>query len=80
MFNEICINEEMLPKYIYIYNVCMYVCHPQRDCFIVSQLFSVARHVRRLKLGSKPTQLYIQLSIRPLDQQTYYVSEGIMRY
>ena len=24
------------------------------DCFVVSQLFSVARHVGRLKLGSKP--------------------------
>ena len=27
MFNEICINEEMLPKYTYIYVcVCVYVC------------------------------------------------------
>ena len=39
------------------------------DCFVVSQLFSVARHVGRLKLGSKPTQLYVRLSIRPLDQK-----------
>ena len=29
-------------------------CHPQRDCFIVSQNFSVARHARFTKLGSKP--------------------------
>ena len=28
-------------------------CHPQADSFVVSQLFSVARHVGRLKLGSK---------------------------
>ena len=49
-------------------------CHPQTDCFIVSQLFSVARHVRRLKLGSKPAQLYVRLSIRLLGQQAYYVS------
>ena len=28
-------------------------CHPQTDCFIVSQLFSMARHVRHFKLGSK---------------------------
>ena len=28
--------------------------HPQTVCFVVSQLFSVARHVGRLKLGSKP--------------------------
>ena len=40
--------------YIYIY------CHPQRDCFVVSQLFSVARHIGRLKLGSKPAQLYVR--------------------
>ena len=39
--------------YIYIY------CHPQTDCFVVSQLFSVARHVRRLNLGSKPAQVYV---------------------
>ena len=25
--------------------------HPQANCFIVSQLISVARHVRCLKLG-----------------------------
>ena len=54
--------------YIYIY------CHPQTDCFVVSQLFSVARHVGRLKLGSKPTQLYIRLSIRLLGQQAYHIS------
>ncbi len=29
-------------------------CYPQTDCFVVSQLFSVARHVGRLKLGSEP--------------------------
>ena len=33
---------------IYIYN------HPQTDCFVVSQLFSVARHARLSKLWSKP--------------------------
>ena len=41
--------------YIYIY------CHPQTDCFVVSQLFSVARHVGCLKLGSKPAQLTLDL-------------------
>ena len=34
-----------LSLYIYIY----IYCHPQTDCFVVSQLFSVARHVGRLK-------------------------------
>ena len=54
--------------YIYIY------CHPQTDCLVITQLFSVARHVGRLKLGSKPAQLYVRLCIRPLSQQAYHVS------
>ena len=57
--------------YIYIY-VCIY-CHLQTDCFVVSQLFSVARRVGRLKLGSKPAQLFSRISIRPLGQQAYHV-------
>ena len=60
--------------YIYIY------CHPQTDCFVVSQLFHVARHVGRLKLGLKPAQLYIWLRIRPLGQQAYHLGKGIIRY
>ena len=60
--------------YIYIY------CHPQTDCFVVSQLFSVARHVGRLKMGSGPAQIYVRLSIRPLSQQAYQVGYGIIRY
>ena len=55
-------------------------CHPQTDCFGVSQLFRVARYVGRLKLGSKPTQLYVRLSIRPLGQQAYHVGKGIIKY
>ena len=38
--------------YIYIYN-------PQTGCFVVSQLFSGARHVKCFKLGSKPGLLYV---------------------
>ena len=54
--------------------VCVCVCcHPQINCFVVSQLFSVAKHIGRLKLGSKPAQLYVRLSIRPLGQQSYHV-------
>ena len=50
-----------LSPYIYIY---IYVyCHPQTCCFVVSQPFSVARHVERLKFGPKPAQLYVRLSI-----------------
>ena len=47
--------------------------HLQTDCFVLSELFSVARHVGRSKLGSKPIQLYIRLSLRPLSQQAYHV-------
>ena len=39
---------------IYIY------CHPETDCFVESQLFRVARHVRHFKLGSKLAQLYVR--------------------
>ena len=34
--------------------------HPQTDCFILSELFSVARHAGRSKPGSKPIQLYVR--------------------
>ncbi len=67
-------NDSRIYIYIYIYS------HPQTDCFVVSQLFSVARHVGRLKLGSKPTQLYVRLSILPLSQQANHVSSGIIRH
>ena len=46
--------------YIYIYS------HPQSHCFVLSELFSVARHAGRSKPGSKPVQLYVRLSFRPL--------------
>ena len=51
-------------------------CHPQTDCFVLSELFSVARHVGRLNPWSKLVQLYVRLSIRPLGQQAYHVGEG----
>ena len=68
------LNDPHIYMYIYIY------CHPQTDCFIVSQLFSEARHVGHLKLGLKPDQLYIRLSIIQLNQQTNHVSSGIIRH
>ena len=44
--------------YIYIY------CHPQTDCFVLSELFSVDRHVGRSKPGSKPIPyIYIYIYI-----------------
>ena len=45
----------------------MYIyCNPQTDCFVLSELFSVARHAGRSKPGSKPVQLYVRLNLRPL--------------
>ena len=41
-------------------------CHPQTDCFVLSELFSVARHIGRSKPGSKPVQLYVRLNLKPL--------------
>ena len=59
----------------------MYVyCHSQTDCFVVSQLFSVARHAGRFKLGSKPAQLYVRLCILLLSHQATYVSSGIITH
>ena len=55
-------------------------CHPQTDCFFLSELFSVARHVGRSKPGSKPIQLYVRLSLKPLGQQAYHVlAKGVVK-
>ena len=59
--------------YIYIYIYVYIYSHPQADYFIVSQLFSVATHAGRFKLGSKPAQHYVRLSILQL-------SPGDIRY
>ena len=56
-----------LGLYIYIYS------HPQTDCFVLSELFSVARHAVCSKPGSKPVQLYVRLSFRPLGHQADHV-------
>ena len=44
--------------------------HQRTDCFIVSQLFSVARHA----------QIYLRLSITRLSQQANNVKSGIIRH
>ena len=53
--------------YIYIYS------HPQIDCFVLSEFFSVARQAGRSKPGSKPVQLYVRLCFRPLGHQADHV-------
>ena len=47
--------------------------HPQTDSFVLSELFSMARHAGRSKPGSKPVQLYVRLSFRPLGHQVDHV-------
>ena len=60
----------------------MYIyCHPPTDCFVLSELFSVARHVGCSKLGSKAVQFYVTLSPRPLGQQADHFSlREFLRY
>ena len=55
---------------IYIYIVI------HRQTFVLSELFSVARHAGRIKPGSKPIQLYVRLSFRPLGHQADHVGSG----
>ena len=45
--------------YIYIYIYIYIYYQPQIDCFVLSQLLSVAVHVRYFKLGSKLDGLYV---------------------
>ena len=53
-------------RLIYIY------CHPQTYCFVLSEIFSVARNAGRSKPGSKPVQLYVRLSFKPVGHQADY--------
>ena len=66
--------------YIYIYIYIYIYCHPQTGSFVVSQLFSVVRHVGRFKLELKQAELHIRLSIIPFSQQLTYFSSGIIRH
>ena len=61
--------------------VCLYIyidiyCHPQTDCFIVSQHFSVARQAKFPNLGLKPGWLKCQSKILPLSHEETSASEG----
>ena len=58
----------ILYKYIYIY---IYIySQPQTDCFVLSELFSVARHAGRSKPESKPVQLYLRLVFQTTRPQS----------
>ena len=39
------------------YTISVIYSHPKTDCFVVSQIISVARHARCFKQRSKPGQL-----------------------
>ena len=57
--------------------ICTYIySHPQTDCFVLSELFSVARQARFPKLGSKPAWQKRQSKILPLSQEETNASEG----
>ena len=60
--------------YIYIY------CNRQTDCFVISQLFSVATTTRCFKQGSKPSWLYVHQTSYPraiiilcINEEIFYV-------
>ena len=61
---------------IYIYS------HPQTDCFVLSELFSVARHAGRSKPESKPVQLYdrVRVRVNPHGYKRTTLAKGIFRY
>ena len=58
--NVCCRSKERIKKYLKInrstkrFVFFEFIYFVLTDCFVVSQLFSVATHVGRLKLGSKP--------------------------
>ena len=61
-------NETLIIMFVVIIYIYIY-CHPQTDCFVLSEVFSVARHAGRSKPGSKPVKLYVRLNFRPLGPQ-----------
>ena len=58
--------------YIYIYS------HSFTNCFVISQLFCVARYTRFSKLESKPGWFIRQLKILPHSYEETSVREGIL--
>ena len=50
-----------------------YIVIHRQTGFVLSELFSVAGHAGRSKPGSKPVQLYVRLSFKPVGHQADYV-------
>ena len=60
--------------YIYIYS------HPQTDCFVLSELFSVARHAGRSEPGSKPSNFTLDCDSDQSSTKRTTLAKGILRY
>ena len=66
------------PIYIYIY-IYMH-CHPQTNCFVISQLISMARHARCFKPGSKLGWLYTSRISYRTAISNHRISEEILTH
>ena len=54
------------------------MCHPQTDCFIVSQPISVARHATCFQLGLKPACFYANWISYRRGTRKLSVSDGVL--
>ena len=66
----------------YISHVSIFILSSTDSCFVLSELFSVARHAGRSKPGSKPVQLYVGLSLGQCIRMNIciYVYISLYRY
>ena len=53
--------------------------HPQIDCFVLSELFSVARRVGRSKPGSKPSNFTLELVSDHSANKRTTLAKGIFK-
>ena len=70
---ELYVNYYSTSASIYIY---IYIVIHRHTCFVLSELFSVARQARFSKLGSKPGWLKRQSKILPFSHEETSASEG----
>ena len=69
-----------MTEYVYIYIYIYIFCHPQTDYFVVSKPFSVARHVGHFKLGSKLSELTLDIVSNCSAILATNVSSGIITH